>query len=61
MALVRRGVPLGTHEVVRHARGAVVADDGAAADEARALERALDTAIPESVYEEMEKEMANGG
>ena len=27
----------------------------------RALERALDTAIPESVYEEMEKEMANGG
>ena len=24
-------------------------------------ERALDTAIPESVYEEMEKEMANGG
>ena len=27
----------------------------------RAIERALDTAIPESVYEEMEKEMANGG
>ena len=25
------------------------------------LKRALDTAIPESVYEEMEKEMANGG
>ena len=31
------------------------------ARKSRALERALDTAIPESVYEEMEKEMANGG
>ena len=30
------------------------------ARKSRALERALDTAIPESVYEEMEKEMANG-
>ena len=31
------------------------------ARKSRALERALDTAIPEGVYEEMEKEMANGG
>ena len=31
------------------------------ARKSRALARALDTAIPESVYEEMEKEMANGG
>ena len=30
------------------------------ARKSRARERALDTAIPESVYEEMEKEMANG-
>ena len=33
----------------------------ARARKSRALGRGLDTAIPESVYEEMEKEMANGG
>ena len=45
-------------------RGAYVCPNGEClkrARKSRALERALDTAIPESVYEEMEKEMANGG
>ena len=41
-------------------RGAYVCPNSECLKRAR-KSRALDTAIPEGVYEEMEKEMANGG